>query len=57
MTKAFLSVIGVAGYLFVINWAFNHIDPWIAIGIFIVGLYIALKQILKQLKNKNEKSI
>lgn len=52
MTKAFLSVIGVAGYLFVINWAFNHIDPWIAIGIFIVGLYIALKQILKTIKKQ-----
>ena len=41
MNKVFFTILGVAVYLFVTVWAFNHIDPWSAIGIFILGVYIA----------------
>lgn len=37
----------VAIFLFVTIWTFNHINPWVAIGIFIVGIYIAAKNIFK----------
>lgn len=37
----------VAVFLFATIWTFNHINPWVAIGIFIVGIYIATKNIFK----------
>lgn len=51
MTRVFFTVLGIAVYLFIINWAFNHIDPWVAMGLFIIGIYIAAKQIFKTIKN------
>jgi uncharacterized membrane protein SirB2 len=52
MNKTFFIILVVAVYFFFNIWAFNHIDPWVSIGFFIVGIYIAAKQIFKT--NKKE---
>jgi hypothetical protein len=44
----------VAIFLFATIWIFNHINAWVAIGIFIVGIYIAAINIFKNDK-KTEK--
>lgn len=55
INKIFSTFIIVALWLFASIWCFNHIDAWIGIGVFILGLYISAKQIFKPSKNKEEK--
>lgn len=51
INKIFLTSIIIVLWIFASIWCFNHIDVWIGIGVFIAGMYISAKQILKQLKN------
>ena len=37
-------------WMFVSFWSFNHIDAWVGIGIFVLGLYISAKLIFKNKK-------
>lgn len=52
INKIFIVILSVLIYLYVTVWTFNHVDAWVAIGIFILGIYIASKQIFKN--NKKE---
>jgi hypothetical protein len=55
INKIFSTFIIVALWLFASVWCFNHVDAWIGIGVFILGVYISVKQLEKPSKNKEEK--
>jgi len=42
--------ISIVLWIFVSFWSFNHIDAWVGIGIFVLGLYISAKLIFKNKK-------
>lgn len=44
------------GLLLIGAWAFNHIDPWIGIIIFLIGLVLIIKVVIK-LANLNDDEI
>lgn len=48
LNKLFLTVFAVLLYLFISTWVFNHIDAWVGIGVFILGIYISAKLIFKK---------
>lgn len=41
-------------WIFATFWTFNHIDPWVSIGMFILGIYIIVKK-LEKTTTKKEK--
>jgi hypothetical protein len=51
VNKVFLTFIIVGLWLFASIWCFNHVNAWIGIGLFILGLYISAKKISKTIKN------
>jgi hypothetical protein len=51
INKFFLTSMIVVLWIFASIWCFNHIDAWIGIGVFILGMYISAKQIFKIIKN------
>jgi hypothetical protein len=55
INKIFLTFIVVALWIFASVWCFNHINAWIGIGVFILGIYISVKQIFKPSKKTEEK--
>ena len=48
INKLFLTVLAVFMYLFISVWTFNHIDAWVGIGVFVLGLFISAKLIFKK---------
>jgi hypothetical protein len=48
--KFFLRIVSVPIYLYVTVWTFNHINAWVGIGVFVLGLYISAKLIFKTKK-------
>ena len=48
--KLFLTVLAVFLYLFISVWSFNHIDAWVGICIFVLGIFISAKLIFKNKK-------
>lgn len=55
VNKIFSISIIIGLWIFASFWCFNHVDAWIGIGAFILGMYISTKQIFKPSKNKEEK--
>lgn len=53
INKIFLNFICISIYIFIVNWTFNHIDAWVGIGIFVLGLFISTKLLFKNKQNKN----
>lgn len=53
--KIFLTFIIVVLWIFASVWCFNHVNAWIGIAVFILGLYISAKQIFKPSKKTEEK--
>lgn len=41
-------------WLFATFWCFNHINAWVGIGAFILGIYISAKQIFKTNKKSEQ---
>jgi RsiW-degrading membrane proteinase PrsW (M82 family) len=54
INKTFLTIIIVGLWLFASFWCFNHINAWIGIGVFILGIYISAKQIFKTNKKSEQ---
>mgnify|MGYP006989315916 CR=1 FL=1 len=52
--KYSLILFSILAYVYGTIWAFNHIDAWIGIALFIVGLIFLINQISKQFKNKKD---
>jgi len=52
INKIFMAFIIVLLWTFASAWCYNHINAWIGIGLFILGIYISAKQIY----NNNKKS-
>jgi hypothetical protein len=50
INKLFIIILSVLFYVFVTIWTFNHIDAWVGIGIFVLGLFISAKQLFKNKK-------
>ena len=50
INKFFMIVLAVFLYLFITIWTFNHIDAWVGIGVFVLGLFISAKLIFKNKK-------
>jgi len=50
MEKVFKVVIVSFLYLYGTVWIFNHVDAWVGIGVFVLGLYISAKLLIKKLK-------
>lgn len=50
MNKLFGTVLAVLIYLYSTVWIFNHIDAWVGIGVFVLGLFISAKLIFKNKK-------
>jgi hypothetical protein len=49
-----ISLIGLL-WIFASVWCFNHVDAWVGIGAFALGIYISAKQIFKNNKKSEEK--
>lgn len=52
--KYSLILLSILTYVYGTIWTFNHIDAWIGIALFIVGLIFLINQISKQFKNKKD---
>jgi uncharacterized membrane protein YfcA len=52
--KLFLTTIGIAIYLYVLVLLFNHVQVWIAIAGFVLGVYIAVKLLTKKQQNEEQ---
>lgn len=52
ITKTITSVLILLGIIFLSALMFNHISPWIGVGVAIVAIYLAGKQLDKEI-NKN----
>jgi hypothetical protein len=50
VNKIFLTVLAIVGYLYTSIWSFNHINAWVGICVFVLGLYISAKLIFKNKK-------
>ena len=48
--KITVTVLIVLLWMFISIWIFNHVDAWLGIGVFTLGIYISLKLIFKKLK-------
>lgn len=53
ITKTITSVLILLGIIFLCALTFNHISPWIGVGVAIVAIYLAGKQLDKE-TNKNK---
>lgn len=54
MAKLFLWMIAGALFAYGTAWLFNHVHPYIAIGIVFLALFLILKQIDKQIKKQQD---
>jgi hypothetical protein len=52
INKFFLVLVAVCLYIYVTSWVFNHMNAWVGIGIFVLGIYISSKQVTKHLNEK-----
>lgn len=52
--KYSLIIISILAFVYGSFWAFNHINAWIGIALFIGGLIFLINQITKQFKNKKD---
>jgi hypothetical protein len=50
VNNIFLKVLVVFSFIFSSIWIFNHINAWVGIGVFVLGLYISAKLIFKTKK-------
>lgn len=55
INKIFLYTLIALIWVYASLWSFNHIDPWVGIGMVILGIYISTKQIFKSNKKTEEK--
>lgn len=55
INKIFFYALIVAIWVYASLWCFNHINPWVGIGMVILGMYISTKQIFKSNKKTEEK--
>lgn len=52
--KYFSYILLLAISIFAINWVFNHVNPWAAIGLIIVAVFVLINFITKQLKKQDK---
>lgn len=50
INKLLIIILSTFIYLYVTIWTFNHIDAWVGIGIFVLGIYISAKKLFKNKK-------
>lgn len=43
----FLKIVLAVIYLYMTIWIFNHVNAWVGIGVFVLGLYISAKLLFK----------
>ena len=54
--KISLYLVGILGFIFLCNWTFNHVDPWLSILICVVGVVGVLNHIYSIVKKQIEKN-
>lgn len=47
-SKVILGILGVLAIIFLASWLFNHVQPWIGIGVIIIAL-VAINEYLRKL--------
>jgi divalent metal cation (Fe/Co/Zn/Cd) transporter len=52
VTKTITTVLVLLGVIFLSALTFNHISPWLGVGIAILAIYLAGKRIDNEIKNK-----
>ena len=50
ITKTITSVLILLGIIVLCALTFNHISPWLGVGVAILAIYLAGKQLDKQIK-------
>lgn len=50
INKIFLTIVVILLTMFVINWSFNHINPWLSIVLSIAAIYGFILFMSKQIK-------
>lgn len=49
-TKVFVYAIALYISLYAAQWAFNHIDPWVGIGVYVIIAYLVVNFIYNKIK-------
>jgi len=50
LRTGFFALIIVAAFIFVLQYTFNHINPWVSIVLLLVGIYILIEIIINHNK-------
>jgi hypothetical protein len=46
--KIFKIILAIIAIIYLVGFTFNHINPWLAIGVIIATIYITIKQFNKK---------
>lgn len=50
-SKYYIMLVAVLAFFFFMSWSFNHINPWVAFGLGILGIYFLNEYINKKREN------